>query len=559
MSDDQQRRFDEIYRRHYAHVIAYARRRVPGEPAQDVVAEVFTTAWRHLDRIPTSAELPWLYQVASNAVATERRRMLRQGRLQGRINRYANQTAATTEDYASRIGDTDEVLVALHRLSARDQEALLLTSWEDLDTAAAAGVAGCSVTAFKVRLHRARRRLGQLLILADAARPHVDPPPAPGGTDHPGGNSMIRQDDTVDVRLLLAARNPVALDDPAVAGAVDSREAAALRRRILATPSNQPAGQASPHVHRNVRRVSVAVIVSAAAVTVAITGLPTGHDVGSTAAAYAATPPMLRFQYSPATGPNASPVLEQIATRESRQRGLPGKGSVDYLEYRAWGRATSVSHGEGQSSVAPLLVAQWTTSAGQVYRLSASGPAQSLTATSKESIQPGPSSLHNGAPSVADTERLFDLTRLSRDPAVLAGQLIDRAHPIQYVYPASFMPLDLQRLDNILFLYRQQAISPDPQAAMWRVLARIPGWVDLGSVTDRLGRHGIAYDSAFGQPTCYVLTFNSTSGALLGHEKVVITKVGEGTRDPLGVRIPAVIEYNAYIITGHVPDTHTQL
>jgi RNA polymerase sigma-70 factor (ECF subfamily) len=56
-----------------------------------------------------------------------------------------------------------DVLAALATLPANDQEALRLTEWEELDQATAARVAGCSTTAFKVRLHRARRRLARAL------------------------------------------------------------------------------------------------------------------------------------------------------------------------------------------------------------------------------------------------------------------------------------------------------------------------------------------------------------------------------------------------------------
>jgi RNA polymerase sigma-70 factor (ECF subfamily) len=55
------------------------------------------------------------------------------------------------------------VLAALATLPAQAQEALRLTEWEQLDDATAARVAGCSTAAFKVRLHRARRRLARAL------------------------------------------------------------------------------------------------------------------------------------------------------------------------------------------------------------------------------------------------------------------------------------------------------------------------------------------------------------------------------------------------------------
>ena len=49
------------------------------------------------------------------------------------------------------------------KLSPRDQEVLQLIAWEDLDITDAAKVLGCSNTACKVRLHRARRRLALML------------------------------------------------------------------------------------------------------------------------------------------------------------------------------------------------------------------------------------------------------------------------------------------------------------------------------------------------------------------------------------------------------------
>jgi RNA polymerase sigma-70 factor (ECF subfamily) len=67
---------------------------------------------------------------------------------------------------------------ALGRLSPTDREALLLIGWEGLDHDDAARVLGCSAVAFKVRLHRARKRLARLLEAADRDGPvAADPPP----------------------------------------------------------------------------------------------------------------------------------------------------------------------------------------------------------------------------------------------------------------------------------------------------------------------------------------------------------------------------------------------
>ncbi|MFP3939228.1 MAG: RNA polymerase sigma factor [Thermoanaerobaculia bacterium] len=55
------------------------------------------------------------------------------------------------------------VLAALRRLPGRDREALLLAAAGELSTPEAARVLGISTSAFKMRLHRARRRLAALL------------------------------------------------------------------------------------------------------------------------------------------------------------------------------------------------------------------------------------------------------------------------------------------------------------------------------------------------------------------------------------------------------------
>jgi DNA-directed RNA polymerase specialized sigma24 family protein len=47
----------------------------------------------------------------------------------------------------------------LSHLGELDREALMLTYWEGLDGRAAAAVLGCGEAAFRVRLHRARKRL----------------------------------------------------------------------------------------------------------------------------------------------------------------------------------------------------------------------------------------------------------------------------------------------------------------------------------------------------------------------------------------------------------------
>jgi RNA polymerase sigma-70 factor (ECF subfamily) len=54
---------------------------------------------------------------------------------------------------------SERLLDALAGLSEREREVLMLTAWEELSSAEAARVLGCSATACRIRLHRARKRL----------------------------------------------------------------------------------------------------------------------------------------------------------------------------------------------------------------------------------------------------------------------------------------------------------------------------------------------------------------------------------------------------------------
>jgi RNA polymerase sigma-70 factor (ECF subfamily) len=102
-------------------------------------------------------------------LANKERSARRQARLAGRL---AGRAARVTPDHAAGIVEGARLRSALHELAVTDREALLLVSWEGLDQATAAYVLGCSVTAFKVRLHRARRRLLGLLAATDDAAAH---------------------------------------------------------------------------------------------------------------------------------------------------------------------------------------------------------------------------------------------------------------------------------------------------------------------------------------------------------------------------------------------------
>jgi RNA polymerase sigma-70 factor (ECF subfamily) len=127
--------------------------------AEDVAAETFLVTWRRLDAIPGDP-LPWLLGIARHIIQHEVRSSRRRDRLAARVGAQPRSPEEPAEDPSPAAG---EVLVVLERLSERDREVLLLTTWDGLDQRRAAAVLGCSRTAFAVRLHRARARLARAL------------------------------------------------------------------------------------------------------------------------------------------------------------------------------------------------------------------------------------------------------------------------------------------------------------------------------------------------------------------------------------------------------------
>src|SRR5215470_9975073 len=170
---DREARFGRMCEAHTAAVLAYALRRTSREEAADVVAETFLVAWRRLDDVDERSALPWLYAVA-------RRVLLSQQRATRRQQAIAERVAAGLPEASETAFGSPRVLEALAALSEAEREVLLLTAWEELSSTDAARVLGCSATAYRIRLHRARKRLrerleGHVQPLAAAARTEESP------------------------------------------------------------------------------------------------------------------------------------------------------------------------------------------------------------------------------------------------------------------------------------------------------------------------------------------------------------------------------------------------
>jgi RNA polymerase sigma factor (sigma-70 family) len=154
--------YDECRQRVWAYVVSRAGRQV----ADEVVSETFAVAWRRLDDVPEPA-LPWLLGVARNVLRDNIRAETRREALNAELRAW------TEGDVADQVTERLGVLRALAELPEDDREILILIAWQGLSPKDAALVVGCSAAAFRVRLHRARKRLKQAMEPAGRSRPRV--------------------------------------------------------------------------------------------------------------------------------------------------------------------------------------------------------------------------------------------------------------------------------------------------------------------------------------------------------------------------------------------------
>lgn len=169
--EGREERFEALYVKYYPGIYTYVHRRLVGLGAEvtDVVADVFSVAWRRLDEVPDAPEdRLWLYAVARRCVARARRSGWRRWRLQGRLSEEARAGANDRSEDAQ----VSLVRDAMARLRPVDREVLQLVMWEGLTHAESAQVLGCSINAVAIRLHKARRRLQAELEVGDVSTPN---------------------------------------------------------------------------------------------------------------------------------------------------------------------------------------------------------------------------------------------------------------------------------------------------------------------------------------------------------------------------------------------------
>jgi RNA polymerase sigma factor (sigma-70 family) len=162
--------FEACYVAHRRHVVAYCLRRANRWDAEEAADETFLIAWRRFEEIPRGQERAWLYGVAFHVLGNQHRGARRRRRLDDRLAQRREDRCVGPESETLRAEDQQRLRSAYRRLSSDDQEVLRLAAWEEL-THEQIGIAlGCTDSAARQRLHRARTRLSQQVERAERRR-----------------------------------------------------------------------------------------------------------------------------------------------------------------------------------------------------------------------------------------------------------------------------------------------------------------------------------------------------------------------------------------------------
>lgn len=156
--------FGTWFREHQSAVFRYVRFRVATrEAAEDVTSDVFMKALRSFDRYDASRASPrtWLLRIARNAVTDHLRALKRRGSLHVSLDRIPDLVAnvPSAEERVIKQERIQRLLNGSQMLGKADQDILSLRYGSGLQNAEIAEHLDISNNAVAVRLHRALKRL----------------------------------------------------------------------------------------------------------------------------------------------------------------------------------------------------------------------------------------------------------------------------------------------------------------------------------------------------------------------------------------------------------------
>jgi RNA polymerase sigma-70 factor (ECF subfamily) len=157
--------FEAFYREQVGAIQGFVARRVDDrDRAADLTAEIFLAAIDAAHRYRPRRGTPraWLYGIARNVVADDRRRAARDRAREQRLRGSAllgEDDAAEIEARIDAAAQLRRLYEAMDRLPEPERAVLELVAIDELSLTEAAAAAGVRPVTARVRLHRARRKL----------------------------------------------------------------------------------------------------------------------------------------------------------------------------------------------------------------------------------------------------------------------------------------------------------------------------------------------------------------------------------------------------------------
>ncbi len=167
--------FDAIYRDYYGRIRRYLARLVGMDEGEDLAQEVFLKISRSLDSFRGESSIAtWVYRIATNAAMDKVRSPAYRARLSSAPIEESSEAddivAAAVEDRGTSAEDdaiSSEMSGCVQDLMTQLPEnyraVLVLSETEGLKNSEIAEVLGVSLETVKIRLHRARGRLKEIL------------------------------------------------------------------------------------------------------------------------------------------------------------------------------------------------------------------------------------------------------------------------------------------------------------------------------------------------------------------------------------------------------------
>ncbi|HEY3210457.1 MAG TPA: sigma-70 family RNA polymerase sigma factor [Actinomycetota bacterium] len=161
--------YEEVVRRTYRHVYTQALRLVGDrQDAEDVAQDAYLRVYRGLAGFRGDAQFEtWLYRIVSNAAMSHLRKRRRFGELAKDSPEESRELPSATL-VAEEAVDRDSLTKALDSLPPSLRVVVILKDVYGLSCREIGDQIGASEGAVKVRLHRARRRLKEMLFGAEA-------------------------------------------------------------------------------------------------------------------------------------------------------------------------------------------------------------------------------------------------------------------------------------------------------------------------------------------------------------------------------------------------------